>query len=507
MNHLKEHILKTYWNQYHYDINSIINYGTAGFRNTYGDLLKGIIFRMGILASLRSIVLNKSIGIMITASHNHYMDNGIKMIDYNGEILDSKWEEYANILVNIKTYDEFIGKINKMIPKKSNSQPEVLIGMDNRQHSYELSSIACIGALCLSSIIININELTTPIIHYLVFIKNYKNKICHPDNFINNSCKIFKKMMKPNSKYSDIWVDCANGVGGLSMSKYSRLLSDYIKINIINYNEGPVNLKCGADYVQKNNILPNILSNIKDLNNKIFVSLDGDADRFIYYYINKDNKLHILDGDNILLLFSKYIKDLINHYNLNENIHIIITNYTNDKIKEYLEQNNFIIHKTKTGVKNLHKEAKKYPISIYFETNGHGTILIDETKIKNKDILNNLNYLLNPYVGDAIHNCILINIILNYYNMTMDDWYNMVIKRQSKQLTLKVNNKNLFICNDDESKLIEPKNIQNNIDVINNKYNCRSFIRPSGTEDILRIYIEADNNLNIIENEILNLFP
>jgi len=28
-----------------------------------------------------------------------------------------------------------------------------------------------------------------------------------------------------------------------------------------------------------------------------------------------------------------------------------------------------------TGVKHLHKEAAKYDIGVYFESNGHGTIL------------------------------------------------------------------------------------------------------------------------------------
>ena len=37
---------------------------------------------------------------------------------------------------------------------------------------------------------------------------------------------------------------------------------------------------------------------------------------------------------------------------------------------------------TATGVKNLHKEAEKGDIGIYFEANGHGTLLF------NKNIIN-----------------------------------------------------------------------------------------------------------------------
>lgn len=67
--------------------NIVFQYGTAGFRALYvpsgwidiimadrfnrGSLLHSVLFRMGILAALRSKKLDgKTIGVMITASHN-----------------------------------------------------------------------------------------------------------------------------------------------------------------------------------------------------------------------------------------------------------------------------------------------------------------------------------------------------------------------------------------------------------------------------------------------------
>ncbi|KJH46866.1 phosphoglucomutase/phosphomannomutase, alpha/beta/alpha domain I [Dictyocaulus viviparus] len=79
------------------------SYGTAGFRHN-ADLLTFVVFRMGYLAGLRARELNRSIGIMITASHNPAVDNGVKIVDPMGEMLSADWEKYASELVN--TSDE-----------------------------------------------------------------------------------------------------------------------------------------------------------------------------------------------------------------------------------------------------------------------------------------------------------------------------------------------------------------------------------------------------------------
>lgn len=47
----------------------LLQYGTAGFR-TNAKYLDHIMFRMGLLAALRSKKTKSTIGVMVTASHN-----------------------------------------------------------------------------------------------------------------------------------------------------------------------------------------------------------------------------------------------------------------------------------------------------------------------------------------------------------------------------------------------------------------------------------------------------
>lgn len=39
---------------------------------------------------------------MVTASHNPEQDNGVKLIDPRGEMLESTWEHYANKLSSME---------------------------------------------------------------------------------------------------------------------------------------------------------------------------------------------------------------------------------------------------------------------------------------------------------------------------------------------------------------------------------------------------------------------
>ena len=67
-------------------IDKHFGYGTAGFR-TLGANLERVCFRVGILVALRAKMIT-CCGVMITASHNQKDDNGVKIMDSDGSMLD-----------------------------------------------------------------------------------------------------------------------------------------------------------------------------------------------------------------------------------------------------------------------------------------------------------------------------------------------------------------------------------------------------------------------------------
>jgi hypothetical protein len=59
--------------------------------------------------------------------------------------------------------------------------------------------------------------------------------------------------------------------------------------------------QCGADFVKVQQKPPNGLPNDLPPFTRC-VSVDGDADRVIYFYVDDNEKFHMLDGDRIATL-------------------------------------------------------------------------------------------------------------------------------------------------------------------------------------------------------------
>lgn len=71
----------------------------------------------------------------------------------------------------------------------------------------------------------------------------------------------------------------------------------------------------------------------------------------------------------------------------NWSIGLIQTYYANGAATDHLLKNNGVKPiLAATGVKYLHEKAEKFDIGIYFEANGHGTVIFSD-KIKKVEVL------------------------------------------------------------------------------------------------------------------------
>ena len=107
-------------------------------------------------------------------------------------------------------------------------------------------------------------------------------------------------------------------------------------------------------------------------------------------------------------------------------------------------------------------------------------------------VLQALTDLINQTVGDALSDLLLVEAILQYNQMSFEEWDSSYTDLPSKQEKVKVANRFLFQPIKADTELQEPASLQEKINLIVKKYkNGRCFVRPSGTEDIVRIYCEA----------------
>lgn len=117
--------------------------------------------------------------------------------------------------------------------------------------------------------------------------------------------------------------------------------------------------------------------------------MDGDADRLVYFIVpSTSSRIELVDGDKILSLFAVFIKEQLSILNKKRDVNvnddyqcclgIVQTAYANGASTDYLKQLGLEVIFTPTGVKYLHEKAAQYDIGIYFEANGHGTILFSE---------------------------------------------------------------------------------------------------------------------------------
>ncbi|MEW5304181.1 MAG: hypothetical protein WDW36_006811 [Sanguina aurantia] len=353
----------------------------------------------------------------------------------------------------------------------------------------------------------------------------------------------------PSAGLPPLHVDCANGVGALHMDTLSRLVQPLgLSLRLHNSasvltlaaansrgaagggsdshltaaqtgssepSTGQLNHLCGADFVQKEKALPagmqGSIGDGEEVSKARFCSVDGDADRLVYFApcsgATPTTRVALLDGDKILVLVAIFIRDLLQQLPegaaADVQVCCVQTAYANGASTAYLTEVLALpLLCTPTGVKHLHAAAHGADIGIYFEANGHGTLLLSRPFLARMAMLADTNVaarelqllavMVNQCVGDALSIILLVELILRRKRWGMSEWQALYTDRPSKQVKLVVADRSVITTTDAERRCVTPPGLQAAIDAaVADCPNGRAFVRPSGTEDAVRVYAEA----------------
>jgi len=485
----------------------VVQYGTAGFR-TKAELLDHVLYRMGLLAVLRSRAKQgAAIGVMVTASHNPAPDNGVKLVDPAGEMLEAAWEPLATRLANCPDSDlpAQLAALETELELSGASGGTVILGRDTRPSSPALAAACLAGVAAAGGVARDLGVVTTPQLHYLVVATNTNGGYGDPSlpGYYDKICGAFKKFMGlvgPAGSYNpSIVFDGANGVGAAAMLEFQARLAGVLQCRLVNTGEGELNSGCGADFVKVSQAGPAGLGELQP--GRRCVSVDGDADRVVYYYTNQAGQFRLLDGDRIASLVAAHIQQLLAAAGLGTDLRLglVQTAYANGGSTRYIGAELGVpVTCTPTGVKHLHHAALQFDVGVYFEANGHGTVVFSEKAVeliraRGGEKLSTLLDVVNQTVGDAISDLLVVECVLADRGWDCPQWDSCYQDLPNRLGKVAVRDRTLVTTEDAERRVVTPAGLQQGINAIVAEYSGgRSFVRPSGTEDCVRVYSEAE---------------
>jgi phosphoglucosamine mutase len=353
--------------------------------------------------------MRADVGIMISASHNPYHDNGIKIFDGNGNKLSDEMELEIEQLIDsdLSGYfamDREVGRVKRIEDARG---------------------------------------------RYIEFVKNSFPK--------DKSLEGLR-----------IVVDCANGASyKIAGTIFNELGAETIIIN--NQPDGfNINEECGSTH------LKSLQDKVKSVKADIGIALDGDADRLAVV----DESGEVVHGDKIIALIAEEL-----HSNgLLKQDTVVITQMSNLAIEKYFEYLGISTIRVGVGDRYVLEGIKNNNCNFGGEQSGH-------------IVLNDFSS-----TGDGLVASLKLLSILKSSGKKMSDLAKIFNLNPHILINIKIANQSYNpLQNQDVLNLIKKE--EEKI-----KKNGRILVRKSGTENLIRIMVEGENEeqINVIAEKIAN---
>ena len=366
---------------------------TAGLTSTGVNVMTVGTIPTPAIAYLTKTIETDS-GIMISASHNPYQDNGIKIFGPDG----------------FKLTDEQELEIESLI--------------DNSEQ-IKNASFEKIGKVYGG------NELTQKYIQHI------------------------KQSISGDLSEIKIALDCANGATtGVAPFIFGDLEADIETIGCqpngvnINDNVGSTKMETISEFVKENNV-------------DVGFAFDGDGDRVLAV----DAEGNVVDGDKIMFILAKHLKE---QGELKDNM-VVSTVMSNIGFYKAIEENGLQSVKTAVGDRYVVEEMRKNDYSLGGEQSGHIVLM---------------NY---ATTGDGILTAVKLANIIKTSGKSLEELASEVSIYPQKLVNIKVIDKKTAM--EDSDILAECEKVEKELEG-----NGRILLRASGTENLIRVMVEASSD-------------
>lgn len=340
-------------------------------------------------------------GIMITASHNPFYDNGIKVINKFGEKLDDKTTAFIEAYIDGDLKSLCVSGEDLPLAKGEN--------------------IGCI---------IDYSSGRNRYLGYLISLASHSYK----------SLKI--------------GLDCANGASWMIAKSVFSALGAQTAVIGAEPDGLNVNKDCGSTHIE------NLCRLVKERHLDVGFAFDGDADRCIAV----DGNGEIVDGDKILYILGKRLKKrgMLNHNT------VAATIMSNSGFVSSLEEAGIKCVQTNVGDKFVYECMQENGYDLGGEQSGH--IIIRKYATTGDGILTAI--MLTEEICDSKLPLSELAAPVKLYPQ-----YTENVRVKDKQKVFK--DRAVLECLEEVKKLIAKKG--------------RALLRQSGTEPVIRIMIECEN--------------